>query len=125
MNQRSIIAVILILLGIAIYLLTSESSVRVQLLTVLEQLLFLLTISCIAWASSFKRGPRLLALLMVVIIGSAVTTYLDSFFIKALIPLHPLHFASRIVGFFVEALLFLGGAWLIDRAIMSIRTKQE
>lgn len=122
-SQRSIIAMILILLGIAIYLFTSESPIRIQLLTILEQFFFLFTVSCVAWTSAIKRSSRLLALLMVVTIGSAVATYLDSFVIKALTPLHPLQFARGFIGFLVEAVLFLGVTWFIDRVIGSIRTR--
>jgi hypothetical protein len=125
MKRRIIIASVLFVIGTLVYLSLSRGPMRVQLATVPVQLVYLLSISCLAWVAPLGTRGRLGALLGTVFVMSTLSTILDSFVIMALRPLHPVYFATGFLGFLIEGLLFLGLTWLVDCGIEALQIRRR
>lgn len=98
---------------------------RVHIVTVPVQLVYLLSISYLAWAAPLRLRARFVASFGTVLVMSAVSTYLDSFVIMALRPLHPMYFLMGFVGFLIEGLLFLSVTWLVDRGFVLLTARRQ
>lgn len=121
-GRRIFIALGLYFLGALGYFLLSRSSVEVRMITALEHLLLVLSVSVIFWLQRISLLRRFLIVIGIVLLFSVAFTYLDVFFIGAIIPLHPIYFLMAFVSFLCEAFAFLGLAWLIDRGLVMKRT---
>lgn len=117
MNRRIAIATVLSVVTLVAYMMLSDGPPRVHIVTIPVQMVFLFLISFVFWVLDMGRWKRFLLLLGVIVVTSAVATYLDSKVIRAIFPLHPIHFAVGLVGFLCEATLFLFLTWLIDRGV--------
>lgn len=116
-RNKLLIAALLFLSGTAIYLSFSDGPPRVRAATLAVQFIFLASLGSAAWAGSLKRSSRILAIVGVVILGSAGATYVDSLVIYGLYPLTPTYFVIGLTAFLLEASLFLSSVWFIDRAL--------
>lgn len=94
------------------------------MITVLEHAFFLISISWVSWSAEISHRKRLLALLSFIVLFTVLAVYLDSFFISVMNPLHPVYFAAGILGSLLEAALFLGATWLINRFLTSGQRSQ-
>lgn len=125
MKRKIVVAFTLYLLGVLAYLLFSRGPLRVHVVTVFVQFLYVISISCIAWLAPIGFGLRVVTLLGTVATISAFSTWMDSLVIMALRPLHPAYFAIGFVAFLIEGLLLLGLTWSIDRAIETLKVRRS
>lgn len=117
-RRRIAIALVASLLGVILYLYLSRGPRMVQFATVSVHLPFLLGVAWVAWRPTLSVGRRALGIFLLVALSSTASVFVDSLVIKALSPLHPIYFVLGLLGFSIEACLFLGCIWLIDRGIV-------
>lgn len=109
-----ILSVLFVLVGTLAYLAVSGGPLRVRIITVPVQVTYLLLVSWVAWSLKVKRATRGAVLAAVAIIGSLTALYLDSLVILKLRPLTAAAVASGVLGYAIEAALFLIGTFSVD-----------
>jgi hypothetical protein len=123
-QRKLVISAILFVIATVIYLSVSDGPFQAHAVTVPVQFLFLAGVSYAAWVlTKTRRWPRILVLIGIVALGSAVAICMDSLVIMALRPLHPLYFVTGFAAFLAEAFLFLGAVWLIDRVLDLVKER--
>jgi hypothetical protein len=125
MNQPQRIAVLLFLAGSAVYLTMSGAPARVRIVTLTADAVLLMIGCWFAWRRSLTPAQRFVGGIAGVALWSAATTWLMSRVIAALNPLDARSFGLGFVASLVQALLFIGVVWLIDRVSVASTTSPK
>lgn len=85
------------------------------------QFVFLLIIVLVALKTSSNMKLFMLSLLGFILVWSVAATYVDSRLIDVLRSLHPLQFAIAFCGYLLEAIVFLGTIWFLEKVASSLQ----
>lgn len=111
------IAVVLFLIGSGVYLAFSGAPVRVQIVTLTTDGVLLMIAGYFSWRRSLTPTRRVIGGWVGIAIWSVATTWLMSKVIAALNPLDGMSFGAGFVASVVQASLFIGIVWIIDRCV--------
>lgn len=124
MNRKFALSVVLVMIGVIIYVAASDGPWRVRAVAVPVQIIYLLSVAYLAWVPKLDLAKRIIAICMTVMLGSAAAVWLLSFVIMALRPLTAGAIALGVVGYTLEALLFLLGVFMLDWVVGRVRPGQ-
>ena len=121
MQRKIAITIMLLAVGVLVYLYVSKASLQIRVLTTIVHPLVLLIASYLTWSHSLVGLSRLWALVALIMIGGIGITYLDSYFIMALNPLHCYYFFMGVLGMAMEVAIFLWATWIIDKLMIFLK----
>ena len=121
MKRRAIIAVILFVVGTAVYLAVSGAPSRVHGVTIASEFCLFAVVTFFLCALSIRALYRIVGAAVSVAVISAGSTWLSSKVIATLNPLEPRYFVMELAGFVIQALLFAGIVWSVALAIEHAR----
>ena len=123
MKRRAIIAAMLFVVGTAVYLMVSGAPRRVHVVTIGTEFCLLAIVTFFLCASSVRPLHRVIGAAVSVAIIAVGSTWLSSRVIAALNPLEPMYFAMAVIGFSIQALIFVGVVWTLDFAVKHLQTR--
>jgi hypothetical protein len=123
--RRLAIAAVLCSLGVLAYLYVSEGPARVHWVTIPTHSVFLLGLSVAAWLGRLPWKQRFAVCVGWTAAAASLGTYVDSWVIAVLNPLHPIYFGMAFLAFALEGSLLLLCSRLVDRAWDFVRVHYE
>ncbi|MEA2325262.1 MAG: hypothetical protein QOE68_221 [Thermoanaerobaculia bacterium] len=120
-RRRTIVAVIVFIIGAAVYLMASGAPPRVHVVTMASEFCLFALVTFFLCVPSMKAVHRMIGAAFGVTLLAVISTWLSSKVIAALNPLEPIYFVMGLVGFVVQAVVFAGVVWTIDFAIEHTR----
>lgn len=123
MNRKLVLSVVVVLIGMIVYVAASDGPLRVRAVVVPVQIVYLLSVAYLAWVPKLDLVKRLSVIGMTVMLGSLTSVWLDSLVILKLRPLTPTAAAVGVLGYTLEAALFLLGVLMLDRVVGRVSTR--
>lgn len=125
MNRKFALSVVLVMIGVIIYVAASDGPWRVRAVVVPAQVVYLLSVAYLAWVPKLDPVKRFSVICMTVMLGSLISVWLDSLVIMAFRPLAAAAVAVGVLGYTLEAALFLLGVLMLDWVVGRVRGPSE
>ncbi|MEP7012662.1 MAG: hypothetical protein ABJC13_20250 [Acidobacteriota bacterium] len=116
-KRRVLISAGVFATGALAYLSLSGAPLKVHVVTLLVQAVFLSSVSLVAWVLEASRKKQLLAFFLVAAFVAPFATYASCLVIRK-IEFQPIYVLMDFLGLLIAATAFLSATWFVDRCYL-------